>query len=66
MRRKIQLVQEARHFVQVQAGDVFRPAVLDDLADEPFPLEWIGQIKSIGAPDDMFWRREAGLVCASV
>jgi hypothetical protein len=52
MRRQVQFIQEALHFVQVQARDVLRPAVLDNLTDIPLALEWIGQIEPVGAPDE--------------
>ena len=48
MRRQIQFFQEARNFVQVQVSNVLLPAILNDLADVPFALEWIGEIKPVG------------------
>ena len=55
MRRQVQFIQEARHFVQVQGGDVFRLTVLNDLTDVPLALKRISEIKPVGAPDDVSW-----------
>lgn len=62
---EIQFVQEACHLVQVQAGDVFRSAVFDDLADVSLALEGIGEIGPVGAPDDVSRGRDDGHIGAS-
>jgi hypothetical protein len=37
-----------RHFSQIQIGNVCGLAMLNDLADVPFALERVGEIKPIG------------------
>ena len=60
MWRQVQFVQGARHLVQVQAGDVLRYAMFNDLANVPSALEGIGEIEPVGAPDDMSRWRDDG------
>jgi len=48
MRWQVQFVQEARHFSQIQVGNVFCLATLNDLADVPFVLEMVGEIQPVG------------------
>lgn len=64
MGRQLQSIQETRNFVQIERGDILRPAVLDNLADVPRTLEWIGEINLISAPDDVSWRGNSGHVAS--
>jgi hypothetical protein len=53
----VQNVQQPRDLVQIQRTDVRRVAVHQHLADIPRPLEVVGQINPVGAPDDVPGRR---------
>jgi hypothetical protein len=66
IRWQVQFVQEARHFSQVQVGNVFCLAMLNHLANVSIALERVGEIQPISAPNDMPRSRDNGHVCASV
>lgn len=53
MWREVESVQLAVDFVKIQPADVLRAPVQQGLAQEPAPLERVGRIHLIGAPDNI-------------
>lgn len=58
VRRQIQVGEQARDLIQVQATDILCPPVHQYLSDGPSPLKRVVQVDAVRTPGNVTWNAE--------